>query len=122
MKEILKYIQLYTGCNDHALKRIEAMLEPRLNKEPQVIEKIVEVERIISKKLPAKMPIEFFADGYYQAHNTSFKELVDRSRRQDVVDKRNDFIKAAYLNGYTCTGIARFLNRNHSTILYAIHK
>ena len=42
MKEILKYIQLYTGCNDHALKRIEVMLEPRL--QPKIIEKIVEVE------------------------------------------------------------------------------
>jgi len=118
MKEILKYIKLYTGCNDHALKRIEVMLEPRL--QPVVVEKIVEVEKFVQRKVKPKMPIDKWAETYIAENGITYKQLVDRSRKQEVVDVRYQFIKDAYFNGYTCTAIARFLKRDHSTILYAI--
>lgn len=119
MKEILKYIKLYTGCNDHALKRIEAMLEPKL--QPVVVEKIVKVEKIVHRKLKPKIVIEKWAETYFAENGITYKQMSDRSRKQEVVDIRYQFIKDAYFNGYTCTGIAKYLKRDHSTIIYAIN-
>lgn len=122
MKEILKYIKLYTGCNDHALKRIEVMLEPRLNQAPQIIEKIVEVEKFVKRKPRPTIPLATWSEGYYKENKTSFKEISQRRRLQEVVDLRNAYIRQAYFEGYTPTEISRFLGRNHSTILYIISK
>lgn len=113
MKEILKYIKLYTGCNEHALKRIEAILEPRL--QPVVVEKIVH------RKLKPKIVIEKWAETYFAENGITYKQMADRSRKQEIVDIRYEFIKNAYFNGYTCTGIAKYLKRDHSTIIYAIN-
>ena len=122
MKEILNYIKLYTGCNDHTLKRIEVMLEPKL--QPIVIEKIVEVkvEKLVQRKLKPKTPIAVWADSYYLENFTSYNELTNRSRKQHLVDMRHAFIKLAYQDGYTCTTIANYLKRDHSTILHSISK
>jgi hypothetical protein len=49
MKEILNYIKLYTGCNDHALKRIEALLESKIQKS-------------VFRELPSKIPIKIWAE------------------------------------------------------------
>lgn len=114
MKEILKYIQLYTGCSDHALKRIEAILEPRLQS--------VAVEKRPFRELPSKVPIKTWAENYCKDFNISMTILMTRSRKQELVDIRYEFIKAAYVSGYKCTTIARFLKRDHSTILHAINK
>lgn len=122
MKEILKYIQLYTGCSEHALKRIEVMLEPRLNQAPQVIEKIVEVEKFVKRKPKPSIPLTTWSEGYYKDNNTSFKEISQRRRLQEVVDIRNAYIRQAYFEGYTPSEIARHLGRNHATILYIISK
>jgi len=122
MKEILKYIKLYTGCNDHALKRIEVMLEPRINQAPQIIEKIVHVEKFVKRKPKPSAPLATWSEGYFKENNTSFKEVSQRRRLQEVVDLRNAFIKQAYFEGYRPTEIARYLGRNHATILYIISK
>jgi DNA-binding NarL/FixJ family response regulator len=122
MKEILKYIQLYTGCNDHTLKRIEVMLEPRLNLEPKIIEKIVYVEKYVKRKPRSNKTLAEWSDQYYQENNTSFKYISQRRRLQEIVDNRNIYIKQAFFEGYTPTEIARYLNRNHSTILHTISK
>jgi chromosomal replication initiation ATPase DnaA len=120
MKEILKYIQLYTGCNDHALKRIEVMLEPRL--QPKIIEKIVEVEKYIQRRIKPKTPISVWAEVYFTKNLLSYNEVSNKSRKRHVVDIRHEFIKIAYQNGYTCTSIASYLKKDHSTILHAISK
>jgi hypothetical protein len=122
MREILKYIKLYTGCNDHALKRIEVMLEPRLNLKPQIIEKIVHVEKYVKRKPKPSVPLTAWSEVYYQENKTSFKEISQRRRMQEVVDLRNAYIKQAYFEGYTPSEIARHLGRNHATILYIISK
>jgi len=122
MKEILKYIQLYTGCNDHALKRIEAMLEPRLNLVPQVIEKIIHVEKFVKRKPRPSISLLEWSAKYYNETNTTYEYISQRRRLQEVVDIRNAYIKEAYFEGYTPTEIARHLKRNHATILYIISK
>jgi hypothetical protein len=122
MKEILKYIKLYTGCNDHALKRIEVMLEPRLNLKPQIIEKIVHVEKYVKRKPRPSVSLLEWSEQYYKDNNTSFKDISQRRRMQEIVDVRNAYIKQAYFEGYTPSEIARHLGRNHATILYIISK
>lgn len=122
MKEILKYIQLYTGCNDHALKRIEAILEPKLNQAPVIVETIIPAKKTAFRQLPSKTPISNWAEKYYQEFGVTKEEIFDRSRKTNVVEKRDEFIKAAYMDGYKCTAIARYLERNHTTILNAINK
>jgi len=122
MKEILNYIKLYTGCNDHTLKRIEVMLEPRLNQAPQIIEKIVQVDRILTRARRPKAPINEWSEKYFLENNTSFKYISQRRRLQEVVDERDAFVKNAYLNGYRPMEIARYLGRNHTTILHTISK
>lgn len=120
MKEILNYIQLYTGCNDHALKRIEAMLEPRLI--TKVITKTEVVEKILTRNLRPKITLESWSKFYYNSNKTSYEIIANKSRVQTLVNKRNAYIKAAYLAGYRPTEIANYLDRNHSTILHAIGK
>ena len=115
MKEILKYIQLYTGCSEHALKRIEAILEPRL-------QPVAVVEKRPFRELPSKIPIKDWAQDYCNDFNVDMTTIMSRSRKQEIVDIRYEFIKAAYVSGYKCTTIARFLKRDHSTILHAINK
>lgn len=122
MKEILKYIKLYTGCNDHALKRIEAILEPKLNQAPIIIETIVKPKKTAYRQLPSKTPIKEWAEKYYKDFGVTKEQIFNRSRRLDVVEKRDEFIKSAYMDGYKCTAIARYLERNHTTILNALSK
>jgi hypothetical protein len=120
MKEILKYIKLYTGCNDHALKRIEAMLEPRL--EPKIIEKVIHIDRVLTRAKKPKITLEIWSEKYFLDNNTSFKYISQRRRLQEVVDARDIYVKNAYLNGFRPIEIARYLGRNHATISHSIGK
>jgi hypothetical protein len=120
MKEILKYIKLYTGCDEHALKRIEVMLEPRL--QPVVVEKIVHVDRVLTRVKNPKVPLDIWSEKYFIDNNTSFKYISQRRRLQEIVNERDAYVKNAYLNGYRATEISRYLGRNHATILHTISK
>jgi hypothetical protein len=122
MKEILKYIKLYTGCNDHALKRIEAMLEPRLNIMPQVIEKIVHVEKFVKRKPRPQTPLIEWSANYCKENNITFEYVSQARRLQEIVDTRDAYVKQAYFEGYSPSEIARHLKRNHATILHTISK
>jgi transposase-like protein len=120
MKEILKYIKLYTGCNDHTLKRIEVMLEPRL--EPKIVEKIIHVEKFVKRKPRPKTPILEWSEKYCQENNITFEYVSQARRLQEIVDTRDAYVKQAYFEGYSPSEIARLLKRNHATILHTISK
>jgi len=120
MKEILNYIKLYTGCNDHALKSIEAMLEPRL--QPVVVEKIIHVEKFVKRKPRPKTPLIEWSAKYCEENNITFEYVAQARRLQEIVDTRDAYIKQAYFEGYSPTEIARHLKRNHATILHTISK
>lgn len=110
MEEILKYIKLYTGCNDHALKRIEALLEQKMQ------------TKIVCRKVNTKTSIAKWSESYFLENATTYNAINQRSKKKEVVSIRTNYIKQAYLDGFTCTSIAKFLQRDHSTILHAIHK
>jgi len=120
MKEILKYIQLYTGCNDHALKRISVILEDKIN--PRVTEKVVFVERFVNKNTKPKMSIEDWATIYFKENSLTYEEVNQRSRKLEVCRIRTKFCREAFTAGYGCAVQARFLKRNHTTILHSIHQ
>lgn len=120
MKEILKYIKLYTGCNDHALKRISLILEDKIN--PKVIEKIVVVEKYINKNIKPKLTIEQWAPIYFKENNLTYEEVNQKSRKVEVCRIRTKFCRNAFIAGYGCAEQARYLKRNHSTILHNIHQ
>ena len=119
MKEILKYIKLYTGCDDHAIKRITIMLEDKLK--PQVIEKVIIVEKYINKNIRPSMKIEQWAPTYLKANGLTYEEINDKSRKIEVCRIRTQFCKEAFKAGYGCAEQARYLKRNHTTILHNIH-
>ena len=120
MKEILKYIKLYTGCDEHTLKRIEVMLEPRLV--PKIIEKVVHVDRVLTRAKKPKVTLDIWSEQYFLDNNTSFKYINQRRRIQEIVDLRDTYVKNAYLNGFRPMEIARYLGRNHATISHSISK
>ena len=120
MKEILKYIQLYTGCNDHALKRIEVILQDKLYPAPKI--EVRYVEKFIRKGIAPELPLRKWADGYYLLNNTTFAEVSLKRRKSEIVSNRNRFLVEAYKEGYTLSELGRYLKFCHSTILHAIHE
>jgi hypothetical protein len=98
------------------------MLEPKLNIAPQVIEKIIHVEKFVKRKPKPKASILEWSAKYYEEFNLTYEYISQARRLQEVVDIRNAYIKQAYFEGYTPTEIARHLKRNHATILYIISK
>lgn len=121
MKDILKYIQLYTGCNDHALKRIKYLLEEKMPTQV-VYEKQVEVvERFITKKDRPYLRLEDWSNIYFKENNVTYDEIAKQSRKSEVVRARTHYCKQAYQKGYTVSEIGRYLKRDHTTILHNVH-
>lgn len=119
-KDVLKYIQLYTGCSDHALKRIDVMLHEKINVVPRV--EIKYIEKFARKGVAPELTLKKFADKYYEIYNTNYKELTNRSRKTDVVINRNRFLIAAYKEGYGASELGRFLGFCHASILHGLHE
>lgn len=121
MKEILKYIQLYTGCNDHTLKRIEFMLEEKMPTQVIYKKQIEIVERFINKKERPSIRLEDWAISYFRTNNITYAEVAKKSRKSEVVRVRTNFCKEAYQKGYGVSEIGRYLKRDHTTILHNVH-
>ena len=121
MKDILKYIQLYTGCDEHTLKRIKFMLEEKMPKQV-VVEKQVEiVERFVNKRDRPFKKLEDWAMAYFQDNNVTYDDIAKQSRKSEVVRARTHFCKEAYQKGYGVSEIGRYLKRDHTTILHNVH-
>lgn len=121
MHEFLKYVKLYTDCDDYAIKRLEPLLKKYIAKPKAiVIEKKVEVVRYHKfNTTPNKSILEFFNE-YKSANSITLDDIKKRCRTIDTRTIRNNFIRSAISNGYTASAIARFLNMNHTTILNVI--
>lgn len=120
IKEILKYIKLYTDCDDTALTRIKAILDKHfidISGEPIIFEtKYIKV----SDKKPTK-PISEFAKQYMLINNVEYTILSKKSRERKYVHARVKFCTQAFLNGYGYTDIAKYLGFHHSTIMHSIN-
>lgn len=47
-------------------------------------------------------------------------EIKGKGRKSRIVTPRQIFCKVAYMNGYSLKEIGRYINRDHTTILYSI--
>lgn len=123
MHEFLKYVKLYTDCDDDALKRLEPLLNKYILK-PKIIfkEKIVEIVRYHKFNVQPYTSIDDFFNEYKTQTNVSIDDIRKRCRTTETLKKRNLFIRSAMSYGYTASSIARFLKMDHSTILHTIKK
>lgn len=123
-KEILKYIKLYTGCNDHTLKRIELILEEYIKPiiKTKVVEKIVMVDKMGRMKQRPSVDLKTFSSEYFKKNNTTYEEINRKCRKTEIVSRRNKYLRDAFLTGYTASELGRYLNRDHTTILNSIYK
>ena len=122
-KDVLKYIQLYTGCNDHALKRIDVMLHEQIKDMPaKIVEKFVYVDKLARSKDKPSQDLKFWAYGYLKVRDLTYQDIADKSRKTSIIRLRNDFCIAAYKEGYGLSEIGRYLGRDHSTIYHCIYK
>lgn len=120
-KDLLKYIQLYTGCNEHTLKRVEALLNQERPAQIQIIEKVVIVNKFVCKNVrPTTRLIDWSLD-YFRSNKTSYEDIAKRSRNIESVRLRTDYCREAYASGYGVSEIGRYLKRDHTTIIHNIH-
>lgn len=119
IEDALKYIKLYTNCDNHALNRIRHILESMVvTKEiPVVKEKIVYVH-----KKRSSVALDEWATNWLHENNVTYKQLAKHDRSRGAVTIRNKFCVDAYINGYGASQIGRYLKRDHTTILHCIHK
>lgn len=122
-KDVLKYIQLYTGCSEHALKRVDAMLHEKISDKPaKVVEKFVYVDKLARSKNRPAQDLKFWAYGYLKLRDLTYEQIADKSRQTSVIRIRNAFCIEAYKEGYSLSEIGRYLGRDHSTIYHCIYK
>ena len=122
-KEVLRYIQLYTGCSDHALKRIDAMLHEKIKDAPvEYVERMVYVARFERKQNKPLVDLSVWSEGFFQRSGLTYKEIAVKSRKEPIIKKRNKYVTEAYKEGYTLSEIARYLKKHHTTIYHCLYK
>ena len=121
VKTILKYIQLYTNCNDYTLKRIEAVMNG-LVLEREVIKVVENTKEVLIQKKKSSESIKKWASRWLVENETSYSEVALRSRKTEVLTLRNRFCVDAYKEGFGLSEIGRYLKRDHTTILHSIHR
>ena len=98
---VLKYIQIYTECNDFTLQRIRVLLE-KLPKET-IVEKVVQDTQIMyiqKKTYKEYAEIGKWADKYFKTNGVTYKEVAANNREPKTLRVRNQFCIEAFKNGY----------------------
>ncbi len=122
VEDTLKYVKLYTGCEEHALKRLRPILEKLYTeREKTIIVKQKEIVEVFVQKVRPKGTIEKWAEKYFIDNNTSYEEVNKKRRTAEVCRIRNLFCTAAYRAGYGYSEIGRYLKRDHTTILHNVN-
>ena len=121
VKTVLKYIQLYTGCTEHTLKRIEAVMERHVI-EREVIKVVENTKEVLIQKKKTSESIKKWATRWLVENETSYSEVAQKSRKTEVLTLRNRFCVDAYREGYGLSEIGRYLKRDHTTILHSVHR
>lgn len=121
VKTILKYIQLYTGCTDYTLKRIEVVMDG-LILEREVVKVVENTKEVLIQKKKSSESIKKWANKWLVENETSYSEVALKSRKTEVLTLRNRFCVDAYREGFGLSEIGRYLKRDHTTILHSVHK
>ena len=121
VESVLKYIQLYTNCSDHTIKRIAILLDKMIIKK-EVIKIVYDTKEVYIQKKKNSMSLKKWAEQYLSYQNITYNELAIKSRKIEVISLRNKFCVEAYKQGYGASEIGRYLKQDHTTILHCIHK
>jgi chromosomal replication initiation ATPase DnaA len=123
LEDTLKYIKLYTGCDEHAIKRIRPILEKFSDDcKDTIVVKEKEIVEVVVQKLRPKGTIEKWAEKYFIENNTTYEKVNQFKRTTEVCRIRNLFCTSAYRAGYGYSEIGRYLKRDHTSILHNVKK
>jgi hypothetical protein len=122
LKTILKYIQVYTECDNYALGKIALLFDeyPLENTLVKIVEKIVEKE-VIKKFVPNKADIEEWTKKYLIENNITYEQLTANNRKYQTVLQRVNYSKAAREHGFYLSEIGRKLKMHHSSIIHLVN-
>ena len=121
LKTILKYIQLYTECDDYALGKIALLFDnyPLETTLVKVVEKIVEVPA--KTFVPNRADIEEWTKKYLIENNITYEQLTANNRKYETVLQRVNYSKAAREYGFYLSEIGRKLKMHHSSIIHLVN-
>ncbi len=120
IKDILAYIQLYTDCTDHTLKRIEYLLEDFV--EVREVVKIVEKKEFVFVTEKGGKSISKWAELWLSKNDVTYEEVSSKTRTARTIELRNKFCIDAYIGGFGYSKIGKYLGFDHSTIVHSIKK
>jgi chromosomal replication initiation ATPase DnaA len=121
VESVLKYIQLYTNCSDHTLKRISVLLESMIVTR-EVIKVVESTKEVLIQKKKSNHTIKKWANEWMILNETTYNQVALKSRKAEVLSLRNRFCVDAYKEGFGLSEIGRYLKRDHTTILHSVHK
>jgi chromosomal replication initiation ATPase DnaA len=126
-KDLFYYVQLYTGCDDYALKRVYHVIKKYLDANQITKTQVVKqfVDRIIIKdKYDDELilaPIGEFQKEFCLKNNIDLKDLKSKKRNRNNVRMRRDYSMSAHLKGYTFVEIGKSIDRDHTTIIHYVY-
>jgi hypothetical protein len=122
LKTILKYIQVYTECDNYALGKIALLFDeyPLENTLVKIVEKIVEKE-VIKQFVPNKADIEEWTKKYLIENNITYEQLTANNRKYQTVLQRVNYSKAAREHGFYLSEIGKKLKMHHSSIIHLVN-
>jgi hypothetical protein len=117
LKTILKYIQLYTECDDYAMGKIALLFD--LYPIEKIKIKTIEKEKVEFMRIFES--IDEWTDKYLITNNLSYEQLTANNRKYETVKQRVHFSKAAREHGFILTDIGRKLKMHHSSIMHLVN-
>jgi hypothetical protein len=117
LKTILKYIQLYTECDDYALSKISLLFD----KYPLETVRVQIVEKEVKQFIPEKKDIDEWTKKYLITNNITYEQLTANNRKYETVLQRVNFSKEARDNGFYLTQIGKKLKMHHSSIIHLVN-
>ena len=117
LKTILKYIQLYTECNDYDLAKIALLFD----KYPLETVRLQIVEKEVKQFIPDKKDIDEWTKKYLITNNITYEQLTANNRKYETVLQRVNFSKEARENGFYLTQIGKKLKMHHSSIIHLVN-
>jgi len=117
LKTILKYIQLYTECDDYALGKISLLFK----KYPLETVRVQIVEKEVKQFIPEKKDIDEWTKKYLITNNITYEQLTANNRKYETVLQRVNFSKEARDNGFYLTQIGKKLKMHHSSIIHLVN-
>jgi hypothetical protein len=117
LKTILKYIQLYTECDDYALGKISLLFD----KYPLETVRVQIVEKEVKQFIPEKKDIDEWTKKYLITNNITYEQLTANNRKYETVLQRVNFSKEARDNGFYLTQIGKKLKMHHSSIIHLVN-